>query len=113
MPVPLMVKEHPEVAEYRFDLMETYAMSVGGGPPGRGEGAAVAEQRLRKAMELSVRLVAEHAGVPEYRASQAHLNQKLGQALRRMRRVDEADQAERQAQRHRQELRPAAAPRTP
>lgn len=92
-----LVKEHPEVAEYRFDLIETYAMTDGLGPPDSREGPAGLAQRLRKAMALSVRLVAEHPGVPEYRASQAHINQKLGQVLRRMRRVDEAEQADRRA----------------
>ncbi len=92
-----LVKEYPEVAEYRFNLSETYAMTEGRGSPGRGEGPAAVEERLRKAMTLSQGLVAEHPGVPEYRASQAHISQKLGQTLRRMRRFGDAQQADSQA----------------
>ena len=92
-----LVEEHPEVAEYRFNLSETYAMTEGRGLLGGGDGPSGVEQRLRKAMELSQGLIAEHPGVPEYRAGLAHISQKLGQSLRRMRRFSEAQQADSRA----------------
>lgn len=92
-----LVKQHPEVAQYRFDLSETYAMIEGLGPPGRDDGPRAAEQRLRKAMALSRQLVIEHPGVPEYRSAQAHISHKLAQVLRMTHRLDQAEQADRQA----------------
>jgi serine/threonine protein kinase len=92
-----LVKQHPEVPQYRFDLSETYAMIEGLGPAGRAVGPPAVEQRLRKAMELSRRLTSEHPGVPEYRLAQAHINHKLAQVLRMTRRLDQAEQADRQA----------------
>jgi hypothetical protein len=92
-----LVKQHPDVPQYRFDLSETYAMIEGLGPAGRAVGPSAVEQRLRKALELSRQLTIEHPGVPEYRSAQAHMNHKLAQVLRMTRRLDQAEQADRLA----------------
>ena len=103
-----LVKQHPEVPEYRFDLSETYAMVEAIPPARRGPGPrfsalnamayhSLVEQRLEKALELSRQLTAEHPSVPEYRVSRAHICQKLGQLLLRTRRPDRAEQLDRQS----------------
>jgi serine/threonine protein kinase len=92
-----LVKQHPEAPQYRFDLSETYAMIEGLGPAGRAAGPAAIELRLRKALELSRQLTSEHPGVPEYRSAQAHIDHKLAQVLRMTRRLDQAEQSDRQA----------------
>ncbi len=58
-------------------------------------------------------LLAEHPELWYLDALLADANGTLAAALRGSGQDELADQAERQARRHRQELRPAAAPRTP
>jgi len=99
-----LVKQHPEVPEYLFDLSETYAIIEGLGPPGGPDGAPgraedlqAVEKRLTKALDLSRRLTIGYPAVPEYRSAQALINHKLAQVLRMARRPDQAEQADRQA----------------
>jgi len=85
-----------DVPDYRYDLSKTYAM-VDFPPlfffpfPGSQdetakqrwrEAAKTAEERLRKALEISEQLVAEHPNVPDYAVSQVQIQLRLGDLLR-------------------------------
>jgi tetratricopeptide (TPR) repeat protein len=68
-----LVKAYPTVADYRYDLSETYAMQGRPGPFSRAaEQGDVAQSRknLEKALAISEELVAEHPNIPDYAASQ-------------------------------------------
>ncbi len=92
-----LVQDYPQIADYRLDLCETYAAveTIEPGPPQRV--FPVIEERLRKAMALSQQLTAQHPNVPEYLASQARLHHRLGEVLRKMRRLDDAEESDRKA----------------
>jgi tetratricopeptide (TPR) repeat protein len=99
-----LVKSHPDVPQYKLDLSETYAMVDALGPSARPDSTDAADQRhqqaqqrLRKAMDLSLQLAAEHPAVPEYRASRANISHRLGEILIRTRRPEQAEVSHRQA----------------
>ncbi len=84
------MRECPQVADYRFDLCQTYAVAD---PPGRlrehfepgdasGNALASAQARLEKALAISSPLVVQYANVPEYRAAHAQICNRLGELLR-------------------------------
>ncbi len=81
-----LVAEHPEVADYRYDLSETYAMLGDRGPPGpeapdRGP-AQRSPAMLEKALALSEQLVAEHPNIPDYAVSSVNIRLRLAQSFR-------------------------------
>lgn len=75
-----LADEFPDIPEYRHDLCKTYA-AVPRGRLLRPEDAESAERQLRKAMEISNRLVAEHPNVADYQTSQVHVSHKLASVL--------------------------------
>jgi tetratricopeptide (TPR) repeat protein len=81
-----LVKEYPQVADYRYDLSETYAMLGDGGPRGPEAPPGDAPQRspamLEKALALSERLTAEHPNIPEYAVSSVNIRLRLNTSLR-------------------------------
>lgn len=75
-----LVADFPEVPDYRYDLSELYADA--GGPPPRDpdafeEWAEGAIASLKKALEISEALVAEHPQVPEYAALEVRCRSQL------------------------------------
>jgi tetratricopeptide (TPR) repeat protein len=81
-----LVKEYPEVADYRYDLSETYAMLGDRGPRGpEARGGNAGQQppaMLEKALALSEQLVAEHPNIPEYAVSSVNIRLRLNDSLR-------------------------------
>jgi tetratricopeptide (TPR) repeat protein len=79
-----LVAEHPEVADYRYDLSETYAMLGDRGPRGpeapNGSPAQRSPAMLEKALALSEQLVAEHPNIPEYAVSSVNIRLRLTQS---------------------------------
>lgn len=74
-------QQHPTVADYQYELSETYAMTD-------VRVLAMwqlddAEQRLRRALAYAESLCAEHPNIPEYAHGHAHTNLKLGTVLLR------------------------------
>lgn len=76
-----LVKDYPSVAEYRYDLSETYAGADMGRPFRNREEHEFQEDRLRRALSLSQDLVREHPNVPEYSAAQVHILYRLAHLL--------------------------------
>jgi hypothetical protein len=75
-----LVKDYPYVADYRFELADTYAMlDVRDLPP---EDFPRAEQRLRAALEQSADLVDGHPYAPDYISLHIHILHKLARILR-------------------------------
>lgn len=75
-----LVADFPDVPDYRYDLSELYADA--GGPPPRDpaafeEWAEGAIASLKKALEISETLVAEHPQVPEYGALEVRCRSQL------------------------------------
>lgn len=62
-----LVRDHPGVADYRYDLSETYAMSP---------------ERLDKALAISEQLVAEHPNIPDYAVSSVNIRLRQNPHLR-------------------------------
>ena len=80
------MEEYPDVADYRYDLSETYALR-GGRPPDEQESAsaddlAQSSAMLEKALALSEQLVAEHPNIPEYAVSLVNIRLRLNPELR-------------------------------
>ena len=96
-----LAEAHPEVSEYRFDLSEAYArvrlpppqeLPPHGGPsPGPPPDSRGVEERLRKALALTEKLVAENPHIPQYAAAEARNHHKLGSLLRQMGRLRDAE----------------------
>jgi len=75
-----LVKDYPHVADYRFELADTYAMlDVRDLPP---EDFPRAEQRLREALKQSADLVDGHPYAPDYMILHVHILHKLARILR-------------------------------
>jgi tetratricopeptide (TPR) repeat protein len=92
-----LAEDFPDVADYRYDLSETYAM-LGKWPHALDvEALLAAEERLRLALGLSEKLVLEHPNVPDYAASHAQTHFKRADLLKRSGRRDEAEAALRRA----------------
>jgi eukaryotic-like serine/threonine-protein kinase len=92
-----LVRDFPQVPDYRFDLCQSYAM-IGMGPHGLpAKDVPAAETRLRKALTLSEALTAEYPQAAEYLSSQAQIHHRLGAILQQMGHRDQAEQAERAA----------------
>jgi serine/threonine protein kinase/tetratricopeptide (TPR) repeat protein len=72
-----LVKEFPKVADYRYDLCETLARVCFSGLPLPPELTAAAKPLLEEAFTLSSDLVTDYPNIPQYRASQALVQEKL------------------------------------
>lgn len=81
-----LVEEFPEVAEFCFDLAETYAIWDARRMP--FDLFAAAETDFNKALEILEVLVIEHPHVPSYLMSRIHTLHKLADILRRTDRID-------------------------
>ena len=92
-----LVRDLPQVAEYRLDLCETYAAVETARPGPSQRVQPFVEERLRKALTLSQQLTAQHPNVPEYLASQARIHHRLGEVLRQSQRLDDAEASDRMA----------------
>jgi tetratricopeptide (TPR) repeat protein len=92
-----LVQDFPQSPDYSFDLGETYAYVDSRGPPQGPQVSPATEDRLHKALAISVKLTADYPQVPEYMASQAHIYHKLGELLRQTRRWAEAEASDRKA----------------
>lgn len=90
-----LVREYPQVPEYRRDLSESYAMTDVQDPRLSRDEVVLAEGRLRKAWTIAGELVAQYPQVPEYLSWQAQVCHRLGVALRKLRRLDEAEESDR------------------
>ena len=90
-----LVREYPHAPEYRRDLSESYAMADVQDPRLSHNEIVVAEGRLRKAWTIAGELVAQYPQVPEYLSWQAQVCHRLGVALRKLRRLDEAEEYDR------------------
>ncbi|NQT85566.1 protein kinase [bacterium] len=92
-----LVDEHPGVADYRYDLSEAYVGVRWRRPSASPDEQSRVEVRLRKALVISVALVAEHPHLPHYRASQAVIQHELGAVLHHGKRNREAEHCFRKA----------------
>ena len=92
-----LVAEFPDAPDYRSDLSKTYAMLDTHGQALTDEQLPAAEKRVRKALQISEALVAEHPKVSDYVTVQVQICRKLGGILQRDHRLDEAEQILRKA----------------
>ena len=98
-----LVRDFPHAPDYRHDLSETYAMAAAPGPPHPGSAPAApftdeqAQELLRKALDISDKLVAEHPNIPRYLASQARILHRLGTMEQGSGRWREAENSHRRA----------------
>jgi eukaryotic-like serine/threonine-protein kinase len=92
-----LMQEYPQVPEYRRDLSESYAMGDAQDPQLTHDEIVSAEERLQKASAIAEQLVAQYPQVPEYLSWQAQVCHRLGIALRKLHRLDEAEQYDRKA----------------
>ena len=79
---------------YQHDLAKSYLHVFSQLPPGSH---ATGESRLRKALGIAEKLVAEHPNVPDYAASQAHVHFVLSGMFQHDGRPDEAESEIRKA----------------
>lgn len=86
-------EQYPLVADYRYQLSETYAKTNMRGL--RDTELQVTLERLQTALGYAEALAVEHPNIPEYAHSRAHINLKLGTAQRRL--AVQARGAEREA----------------
>jgi tetratricopeptide (TPR) repeat protein len=92
-----LFEDFPDVPDYRYELCETLATTRFRGSRFLAEEHPTAEQRLRKALELSKELVREHPNIPEYTGSQIHIHHKLAHVLRHTGRPKESEASLRSA----------------
>jgi tetratricopeptide (TPR) repeat protein len=90
----LLVKQFPQVPEYRFDLGETLALMDVRGP---APNAPDAEKDFQESLRLFRDLVTEHPNVPGYQFARGQTHHKLGQSQRQSRQLDRAEKNLRQA----------------
>ena len=87
----------PSVTDYAYDLSEAYARIHIPRPPIAADTQRTIEERFGKALALLEKLVAEHPEIPDFRAAEARLQDKLGSFYRQMERWSEAEQNFRKA----------------
>lgn len=85
-----LVREAPDMLDFRFELSETYADFEPRWWP--EERLAEAETRLREALKLSEPLLSKAPDIPAYAAGQTQILLKLATVLRRTERPAEAEQ---------------------
>lgn len=92
-----LVQESPEIADYSYDLCETYAIFDTHRPIPPPFTDSLIEERLRKAFTISEKLVTEHPYIPHYGISQAHVLHHLGILMEHTDRLGEAGQSHQRA----------------
>jgi len=92
-----LVQDFPEIPDYRYDLSATYALVDVQGPMPPGQASRTKEERLRNALAMSEKLVAEHPYIPHYLSTHAEIQHKLGSFLARTGRPDEGERCLRKA----------------
>ena len=92
-----LVTDFPDVPDYRYDLSKTYARLDFRDQPVGADFYATMEERLRKSLSISEKLIAENPNVPDYTASYVHSLYMLTEVLRHARRPDEAETTLRKA----------------
>ena len=92
-----LVKAFPSDPDYAYDLSEAYARIHIPRPPIPADTQRTIEDRFGKALALLDKLVAEHPDIPDFRAAEARLQDKLGSFYRQMERWSEAEQNFRKA----------------
>jgi tetratricopeptide (TPR) repeat protein len=90
-----LVKQHPDVPEYRYKLVDTYDMA----DPWSADPSALErlEQRFRRAQALIDQLVAESPDDLQYAQTRVHVLSKLGVVLQHLNRAGDAATCYRQA----------------
>ena len=68
-----LTDEYPKVPDYRYELAETYGMSLIPGWRRVAADTGAEESRLEMALDISAELVQEHPRVPDYQALHARL----------------------------------------
>jgi serine/threonine protein kinase len=86
-----LVKQFPQVPEYRFDLSETLAWLDVRGPYLPIPGAGSAARDLQEALRLAKELVVEHPNVPDYQVSKAQIHHRLALVQRQNHEPDKAE----------------------
>ena len=104
-----LCRDFPDSPDYRYDLSETYAMISMRGAFSSLEEARQAEERLRTALRISQELTSVHINVPEYLASQARIQQRLGTVLRLRAKLEQGQQQKKLRDEAEECLRSAAA----
>jgi tetratricopeptide (TPR) repeat protein/tRNA A-37 threonylcarbamoyl transferase component Bud32 len=89
--------DFPRVPDYRYDLCETLARAGFPGPPGVPTPLADARKLLDEAARLAAGLLADYPNVPQYRAADARVHEKLALALQRAGRLEDAEKELRRA----------------
>jgi tetratricopeptide (TPR) repeat protein len=92
-----LVQSFPGVPDYAYDLSEAYARIRIPRPPIPPGIQRSIEDRFGKAQALLAELAANHPDVPDYRAAEARLHNKLGAYYRQSERWAEAEQSFRKA----------------
>jgi serine/threonine protein kinase len=92
-----LVKQFPQVPDYRFDLSETLAELDVRGPPMTFPGATTNEKDFQEALRLARELVVEHPNVPDYQLSKAQIHYRLAFVQKQNRQLDKAEKNMRQA----------------
>ena len=92
-----LVQAFPSDPDYAYDLSEAYARIHIPRPPIPADTQRTIEDRFGKALALLDKLVAEHPDIPDFRAAEARLQDKLGSFYRQMERWSEAEQNFRKA----------------
>ena len=92
-----LVAAFPEIPDYGYDLSEAYARIHIPRPPIPPDLERQIEERFGKSLALLEALVLQHPDVPDFRAAEARLHDKLGAFHRHMERWAEAEQSFRQA----------------
>jgi serine/threonine protein kinase len=77
-----LVKDFPDVADYRYDLCQIYTMPRFRWSGVRKDVRPGTEERLQLALSMSERLVAEHPHVPDYAALRVQVLSQHAEAMR-------------------------------
>jgi tetratricopeptide (TPR) repeat protein len=92
-----LAADFPRVPDYRYDLCEALARVGFPGPPGVPMSLADARKLLDEAGRLASGLLADYPNVPQYRAADARVHEKLAMALQRGKQPAEAEKELRRA----------------
>ena len=92
-----LVRTHPGVPDYAYDLSEAYARIHIPQPPVPPEAQEMIEGRLGKSLALLEKLVAQYPDVPDFPAAAARIHDMLGSFYRQMEHWADAEQQFRKA----------------
>ena len=86
-----LVKDYPESPEYRYELSEVYAAVDPHDLSNNDADNGTTIENLKKALDISLKLVSEHPNVPKYASDQVHIFHKLAHIQRRYENGREAE----------------------